>query len=144
MNLIPSKYQRENIKDNIVNWIALRPIRYFWQRGTRGFSDYDAWDFYTWNANVISNIAEDYLKRQWSHPCGLKFEGEWKLKQLENGNWVCDCDCSAEWNRILVKIRDGYHLIAEGEDELEDSLEIKPEVKEAEELFAKYYRSFWL
>lgn len=122
-------------------------IKHAYQRAKRGYSDHDAWDFYTWHAEVIANIADDYLKRHWSHPCGIAYLGN-ELKQIEMKRggkaWVCDCACDEMWTAVLTTIRDGYRLIAEGEDEEDDFVTIKPIVKEAEKLFHEHYRSFWL
>lgn len=34
-------------------------IKYFWQRGRRGYSDRDVWDFDNYLANVIAHILRE-------------------------------------------------------------------------------------
>lgn len=124
-------------------WWNARPrpllsIRFAIQRATRGYSDHDAMSFDTWHAEVVANLCEDYIKRDFGNPCFGRepVKDQWPPCQF--------CDCNDEWIRILSVMRDGYRMIATGNDEMDDYITIKPEVLEAERLFAEHYRTLWL
>jgi len=55
----------------------LKRIRSFIQRGIRGWSDEDTWDFFRYLADVIAGGTKYLLKNPHSYPASLT-EKEWE------------------------------------------------------------------
>ena len=53
-------------------------IKYFIQRGKRGYADRDAWNFDYYLAKVISGGIDKLIKEVHGHPCDLKNIRQWK------------------------------------------------------------------
>jgi len=65
-----------------------RNIKWFWQRGTRGYADCDWWDLDHYLAGWLPKALKDFrTKGISSHPVGVKGRKEWVaiLKKMEKG-----------------------------------------------------------
>ena len=45
-----------------------RKITYFFQRGKKGYCDYDLWDLYEWFTSIFPKMLEDFLKNSNGYP----------------------------------------------------------------------------
>lgn len=84
----------------IKHFNIFKEIKYFIQRGIRGWSDRDAWGAYNHISAIISEMAE-YLAKPATKGCTSSYPGSLK-------SWK-------EWQRILKKISRAYRLINEKE-----------------------------
>ena len=111
-------------------WMSKLGKKFFGQKLTRGFSDFETWNL-------------DYIIAKFSLPRVKRF------KQLSNG-FPGDCT-EAEWNIIIDKII--YSLEASLKDfngnlyadcfVLEDYEKINKKMDEGFVLFGKYFRDLW-
>ena len=108
----------------------INKIKYFIQRGKRGFSDEDVWDFNYYLSNVISKGLRQLAENKISYPINLTDE---------------------QWTDILYKIVHGLEapIIADDNvdlefDEWKKGLnEALNKEKKALKLFVKYYSNLW-
>jgi hypothetical protein len=109
--------------------IAMIPkeIKWFCQRGRRGYSDCDVWSFDWYLAEVISKGCKQLAKEKHGYPYGLTEE---------------------EWDVIINKISDGfeeYMKIIDHEEEY-DKITQEDFDKKMDELFGllrKYFVNLW-
>lgn len=80
----------------------LRKIKYFIQRGKRGFSDEDAWDFHSYLAEIIPPVVRKLQKG-----CGCPQE----FFDADNKNNECQ-----KWHDILEEIAKGFEAVGEIEN----------------------------
>ena len=118
------------------NWYY--EIKFFIQRGRRGWSDRDVWSLDNYFADVISQGVDHLRKNCHGYPSNLS---------------------DKEWNSILETISEGFKLSVTIDDDLfiedckNDSLtndQIREKYKErvekiskAFDLFKEYFRSLW-
>jgi len=65
-----------------------RKIKWFWQRGTRGYADCDWWDLDSYLARWLPKALKEFrTKRISSHPAMVKDQKTWVeiLKKMEKG-----------------------------------------------------------
>jgi hypothetical protein len=109
----------------------IKQIRYFIQRGKRGYSDCDLWGFDCYLSSVISKGLRQLSNQKESYPVFLK-----SVKQ---------------WGKILNKIADGIEApnksnedidlpFEEWKSNLENSYKKQ---QKALKLFSKYFNNFW-
>jgi len=63
-----------------------RQVKWFWQRGTRGWADQDAWGWYSHHSVMMVGVLQYLRKYKHGYPIGLT-PGKWakKLKAMEEG-----------------------------------------------------------
>jgi hypothetical protein len=104
-----------------------KEIKWFCQRGRRGYSDCDVWSFDWYLAEVISKGCKQLAKEKHGYPYGLTEE---------------------EWDVIINKISDGfeeYMKIIDHEEEY-DKITQEDFDKKMDELFGllrKYFVNLW-
>lgn len=108
--------------------IAIIPkeIKWFYQRGKRGYSDCDIWGFDDYLAEIISNGCKKLAKEKHGYPVNLTEE---------------------EWDIIINKIADGFAEYRKIMDH-EDGYKLTPEEfdKRMDEWFGllrKYFVNLW-
>jgi len=143
------------------NWFSDIPrnIKYFFQKGMRGWSDSDLWDMHHYITETILNMLVELKAKKHGYPS----------TQDDKGEWDYDED---RWNSILNEIIDGFAILRKvdiGDEHLEyapafpDDKRIDMEshmrehyptwrfvtreeeakVKRAFELLLKYYYGLW-
>lgn len=76
---------------SLFHW-ALQPfreVRYFVQRGRRGFSDRDLWDLDSWATKTLGEAVLAYRDNIYSVPANMS-EDEWRLFLTELGSDMID------------------------------------------------------
>jgi hypothetical protein len=104
-----------------------KQIKYFIQRGKRGYSDRDLWDFSHYLAEMIPKALRQLKKYQVGYPVMLT---------------------EKEWDIILEKIITGFEAIIAMDDlTIKNYWEKYPKLKktsdEGLELFIKYFGDLW-
>ena len=99
----------------------IKKIKYFIQRGKRGYSDRDVWSVDCYLATIIPPMLRDVAKYSIGHPANLRNFDEWK--------------------EILHRIADGFEKYAE--DEIEMALENKKEWNKIKREFIKWFGAYW-
>lgn len=108
-------------------------LKHFIQRGIRGWSDDDIWDFDRYLISVISPALRRLAEKNISHPSKLT---------------------ETEWKRILNKIADGLEAPGKEEEKyLHEEVNLKKQAildekaykrqDEAIKLLAKYFLELW-
>ena len=80
-------------------------IKYFWQRGKRGYSDRDLWNFGDYLGDIIPPALRELTKRHCGCPADL-----YDRKKVNN-------ECH-KWEKVLEEIAQGF----EAANEIESSL----------------------
>lgn len=118
---------------------GLREVKWFLQRGRRGWADRDTWGLDGYLARVISESVEHLRRTTHGYPAP---RAEWP--------WPAEVDKQAErdWDEILRAIAEGFAAVADDEYLAEDAdgrliSEFKPEYKRAMALFAEWFPSLW-
>lgn len=113
---------KRNVKQTLDIKYHLRRIKWFWQRGRRGYSDSDVWGLFTYLLEILVPALEDLNKIK--HGCP-NIESE-------------DIDTAFKrWGEELQVMIDGFKAAQEaGELGLEDSLD--DYYKKYDELMAKF------
>ena len=133
------KDKLEDLWDSIYN-LTIEPIvdfydniRYFIQRGKRGYSDRDVWNFDCYIADILKGGITDLRDKHSGYPTNLEPD---------------------EWDDILDTMIEGFDYY-DKEDKLMDSEPYNDEVYMKEEpklrkkldkslkLFAKHFQSLW-
>ena len=113
-----------------IPWCIVRPIKFWWQRKTRGFDDSVTWSL-------------DWEIIRWTLPRLKEFR-----KCVKYG-YPCELSGIEEWGRILDEMIEGLQLLVDdpcyypqkGWMEMEKA---KQEIIEKSlDLFRKYFRSLW-
>lgn len=111
-------------------------IKYFIQRGKRGYSDFDIMDFDTYLLELIPNALKDFNNKRDTYPSELSDE-EWGsvlneiITSFENANDIAVVSISAdEENQKMNKIK-------EKKEYLQKNLE------KGFELLLKYFHDLW-
>ena len=107
----------EKVKD------FFREIKWFIQRGKRGYADCDVWDFDSYLSRVIANGVRE-LKDGTGYPADLSVR---------------------KWNTTLEKIAVGFEAQVKLPDfpTREDEKKLLVKAKIGMELFQKYFKSLW-
>ena len=71
-------------------------IKWFIQRGKRGYSDSDVWGWYSYMAHINVVALEQLANRRFGHPCGMTMRG---------------------WTTRLLKMADGFQAILDEEED---------------------------
>lgn len=64
-----------------------RELKWFYQRGKRGFSDYDLWDMDDYLLEVLPEMLKKFRSLKNSYPMKFKSMRDWQkvLKEMETG-----------------------------------------------------------
>ena len=91
------------------NWLESRPreIKWFLQRGFRGYADCDTWDFDDYLIDVINGG----LKRLQKHKCGIPTEIYDKYKNNIYSISEAEALANREWNEIFNQIINRFSLL---------------------------------
>ncbi|MBI2020197.1 hypothetical protein HYS94_02140 [Candidatus Daviesbacteria bacterium] len=102
----------------------LDEIKYFIQRGRRGWSDRDIWDFESYLHKILAGGLTYLAKSENGHPCRLiilEGQEEWTPDNCSN------CHCAENWDKELRDNAEKFRkLCAENEGEF---------FKEADEIY---------
>lgn len=116
----------------------LRNIKFFWQRGKKGYSDLDVWGFDAYLCKVMVGGLTKLIDNLHGHP-------------YEFGDTHPD-DPLAAWSAVLKEMREGFeaaHKIIDPHS-VDDDYEVMANYKELEDkfnrgmdLFKKYFFDLW-
>ena len=143
------------------NWFSDIPrnIKYFFQRGIRGYSDCDLWGMHSHLTDVILNMLVELRSIKHGYPATPDEKGEWSYDEQR-------------WDSILEQMIDGFALLKkldtyechlqygpemsdDDRKKMEESMREKyptwrfttreedAKIKHAFELFHKYYHNLW-
>lgn len=151
-------YSIYRICDNYLNPMNYyREIKYFIQRGIRGWSDRDCWSLSHYNSKVCKEMLDHMIKNLHGYPCILdgddnydKNFDKWKeilnkmrdsfetARKISNGDLEEYGECTFRLENLNFKkeMEEKYGCIYQTKDEHE-------KMKEGLELFVKYYSSLW-
>lgn len=145
------------IVDDYYPWLPnpLRGLKYFWQRGTRGWSDYDLSGFDTHLAHIIASGIKALNESRHGMPMSIAYNYAKDPEHPENWDHEDNERASQAWGDILDKIVKGFEIMIEDEwwyktpDGKEDPdpktwAKESPEMEEALDLFREYFQSFWI
>lgn len=120
---------------------GLREVKWFLQRGRRGWADRDVWGLDGYLARVISESVAYLEKTTIGYPTP-KAEWPWPDEVGEQAN--------REWHETLRAISGGFGSVSEGDYHVEDAEGnfvlppiVKPEYERAKALFAEHFWSLW-
>lgn len=127
-----------------------RNVKWFIQRGRRGWADGDSWSIDSHLSKIIPEMI-DRLKDN-DHGIPMAFLGESSMK--EDGIWVwsvSDEEASANWNKALDKIADGFratekfkeYVYKNKEDYDAKEAECDKRFREGMALFTEHFGSLW-
>ncbi len=131
-----------------------RAVKWFVQRGRRGWSDRDVWNFDHYLASVIVGGLKQLEEHRHGYPSELAFkhmahpDEPWRVTEEESEAG------SKEYSEILEKIiygfevmlkDDWWHLTPEGEENADAGTWAResPVIEEALDLFRYWFNSFW-
>jgi hypothetical protein len=99
-------------------------VKYFFQRGTRGYSDRDIWSLDWYLARVISETCKKLAHTTHGYPPSLTPE---------------------EWERILLEISNGFeeYLKLQDSDNYDNTEITKEKLNKSLELLQKYFTDLW-
>jgi hypothetical protein len=106
-----------NIKESIVDFP--HEIKYFYQRGKRGYCDRDVWNFHAYICKVISGATKELAENCMGCPSDV-FKCKYPTEIYGDGNCdICkelykECPACIEWSSILLEISDGFKEYGEG------------------------------
>jgi hypothetical protein len=83
--------------------LRLRQVRWFVQRGRRGWADSDAWSLDDYLCRVAGESVAHLRKTTRSHPCGIG-EGDCSGRPGPEWDTLRTCNCEQAWNDILDRI----------------------------------------
>lgn len=96
-----------------------REIKYFWQRGRRGYSDRDCWSIDGFLLKILPPMIAGLRDRGIGYPCDMESREEWEkllsiiLMGLEANQRICDMDFDNETYEALQLMSDkGLFLLA--------------------------------
>ena len=117
----------------------LRRLRWFWQRGRRGWADGDVWSLDYYLARVIAESVEYLRRTNHGNPClGTP------PRDCEN------CDCSERYDSALWTISKGFQaywdsekLSWQGDWGKQKEAAMEAALRESLRLLAEHFRSLW-
>ncbi len=118
------KYIYHRIIDEWTPYTVYCKVKGFWQRGTRGYADYDVWNFDHYLAGVIAGGVQKLRDTSIGYPCAFGEDSE---------------EAQRKYNEALDEIVRGFKLWAEDDDynETEDKL------NKSLEVFSKWFVTLW-
>lgn len=109
---IPNWLYRLGHNLNVVNWY--RNIKWFIQRGTRGYADKDAWSADSYLCEVIAGLAGHLHEHHVGFPDSM-FPEEYQGGQKDTTPEM-DSLAMAKWCATLTKIREGFEAYLHVQD----------------------------
>jgi len=113
-----------------------KEVKWFIQRGRRGYSDLDLWNFNNYLANVISKATAHLSEIAHGFPMMEELTGEYD-SLIEMDEALRDRDTSdamfQQWQRELMMISDGFKLYETDEHVPEETWE----------KFRRYFPAMW-
>lgn len=99
-------------------------IKWFIQRGYRGFADRDVWDLESYLAGWMPAALRRLENNKVGHPCGMTQRG---------------------WNTRLRIMREGFEAAKAMDDVagIDESVELQRRVEKGLKMFAAHYLSLW-
>lgn len=109
-------------------------IKWFIQRGNRGYSDCDVWGWYGHHATMMVGVLKQIRKSEWSHPIGLTM---------------------TSWDRKLAVMQDGFQALIDEESDFTSHKKLSREdnrklvfsrrrrLNLGLKYFRKYYQNLW-
>jgi len=101
-------------------------IKWFFQRGWRGYADCDVWNFDCYFLSIAIPALKMFKSEMSGHPHVLTYE---------------------EWKNIIQEIIDGFEAGEKARDEIiadeNDLKKLNKKFKKATNLFAKWFWHFW-
>jgi hypothetical protein len=130
-----------------------REIKWFFQRGIRGYSDKDVWSIDIWFKSIIIPMLEQLKETKQGHPIDMT-EEEWNLTLNNMINYFKECTdfyCSEkneyedEYMSRIMSANEYDKLLASKWLKREEEIDkYKNEMKnKAFELFSKHFYSLW-
>ena len=130
-----------------------REIKWFFQRGIRGYSDKDVWSIDIWFKSIIIPMLEQLKETKQGHPIDMT-EEEWNLTLNNMINYFKECTdfyCSEkneyedEYMSRIMSANEYDKLLADKWLKREEEIDkYKNEMKDkAFELFSKHFYSLW-
>ena len=129
------------LRYDLIEWVLIPyyKIKYFIQRGKRGYSERDLWDLEHHLSFILSNALLDMVKISHGSPCRA-------IGDIPN---CCkDCNCHELWKKELKENAEKFRLLYKNEwyniEQAEESWKQEEKTyKEATEWLAKWYGSLW-
>lgn len=97
-------------------------IKWFLQRGKRGWADCDVWSIDWYLSNIIPPMVRKLRGRLYGHPCGLTL---------------------ITWRKVLEIIADGFELTRKIQNYQNITYKERCKIKRTFTLFEKYYYNLW-
>lgn len=125
-----------------------RSVKFFWQRGRRGYSDCDVWNLgwylNSWLPEAIREVVKDKPGTPISVACDL-FGPDTDWSNLSEEQWDT---AHAEWLKIAEAMAAGFEAARTMEEELpmpdtERYKQLAETHQKGMALFAKYYQGLW-
>lgn len=120
--LLMSGY-RSGVKLHSLPKRTARNIKYFYQRGRRGYSEADTWNLYHYLSRTIADSLEDLRDNAHGYP-SLK---EWDDLSPE--------ECYAQWQRELTMMAEGFRHVTKDMDNTVDEQTWKK--------FQYFFKNLW-
>jgi len=138
------------IRYGIWTWITDRPqkIKWFFQRGFRGYADCDVWDFDDYLTDVISNGLKHLKENQHGIPTSI-WTKYIKLDDLKTADRETkEIAADKEWKIILNQIIEGFdaaRVLIDYSCELDEKerKEIEQIRQRGFDLFKEYFFNLW-
>ena len=113
----------------------IRKIKWFIQRGIRGWADSDTWDFHCYLADIITGGTKYLLENQHGYPGSLT-EKEWDQK-LKEMIWAFEYyrDYSDIWYQDVCRVDSTQ---ADKNKEINEK-----RAKEGLKIFIEHFRDLW-
>lgn len=121
-----------------------REVKWFFQRGKRGYADCDVWSLDWYLASWIPEAFREMKDGMMGYPSLLMKKGEMNTTLTKKR----EKELTQKWKNVLDKIADGF----EGYRRWEDKLQVKTSdetkrvfrnMRKAGNLLGKYFGCFW-
>lgn len=106
------------IKDWFIYLQPISEIRYFIQRGKRGYSNRDLWSFDFYLSKLIADGLKDFKKHLHGYPAKLNSFEEWLSiidEIIEGFEYYNEIDCGfpdkEQWDKINEKLNKSFKLL---------------------------------
>jgi len=117
----------------------LRPIKWFIQRGRRGWADCDVWWLHSHLERILAGALSELVNISHGHPC--IYEGPDDIMDFDCRTGTRQCMCNHEWNVELYRNAELFRRL--DRDEFWDMDEEAAVRKEATEWLAKRWGTLW-
>lgn len=133
LNMRTQIFEKSDLnKDNMKGVGLFKRFKYFWQRGRRGYSDYDVLDLHDYLSCVIIDSLFTFMANNKSVPNEIWTKGKSEEQAIE------------EWDSIIYDIIQGFAVAEDYEPHQEMSKEDKKTFDKGFALFKKYFFHLWI